>query len=413
MNNLTNKLIPELRFSEFNGNDTWRERKLAEILFEHCSLSTGKEEVFSVSVNKGIINQIEHLGRSFSAANTDNYNRVLPGDIIYTKSPTGNFPYGIIKQSRLSKDVIVSPLYGVFTPNTEELGYILDAYFESIENTNNYLSSIIQKGAKNTINIKNETFLSKSLVVPTDINEQIKISSLLSSLDILITLQADKLNSLKNHKKSLAQSLFPQEGTKIPKFRFKEFEKNREWEFLNGNNLFEPISNKNHNSDLMILAITQEHGAIPRNLINYNVVVTEKSIESYKVVEVGDFIISLRSFQGGIEFSNYKGICSPAYIILRKKNKYSENEFYKHYFKTDLYIRSLNKNLEGIRDGKMVSYSQFSEIQIPNPNPKEQKKIANTLSSIDELIKEQFDKIEQLKTHKKGLIQGLFPQVRN
>lgn len=196
----------------------------------------------------------------------------------------------------------------------------------------------------------------------------------------------------------------------IPEFRFPEFLNDKEWEYLNGNELFDTISNKNHNSNLPILAITQEQGAIPRNLINYNVVVTEKSLEGYKVVEIGDFIISLRSFQGGIEYSYYKGICSPAYIILRKKNKNSENEFYKHYFKTDSYIRNLNKNLEGLRDGKMVSYSQFSEILIPNPNPLEQQKIASCLSSLDELLTAHTDKLEALKTYKGGLMQNLFPQ---
>src|SRR5690606_34341905 len=91
------------------------------------------------------------------------------------------------------------------------------------------------------------------------------------------------------------------------------------WETKLGSDVFESISNKNHNSDLPILAISQEHGAIPRNMIDYQISVTDKSIESYKVVEIGDFIISLRSFQGGIEFSKYQGICSPAYIILKNK----------------------------------------------------------------------------------------------
>lgn len=103
----------------------------------------------------------------------------------------------------------------------------------------------------------------------------------------------------------------------VPRLRFPEFRTNID--FFNGNLLFEQISNKNHNSDLPILAITQDRGAIPRNEIDYNITATEKSISTYKVVEVGDFIISLRSFQGGIEYSNYKGICSPAYIVLRKK----------------------------------------------------------------------------------------------
>ncbi|GAA5220580.1 restriction endonuclease subunit S [Membranihabitans marinus] len=195
----------------------------------------------------------------------------------------------------------------------------------------------------------------------------------------------------------------------IPELRFPEFQIERDWEYLNGNELFETISNKNHNSDLPILAITQEQGAVPRELINYNVSVSDKSVESYKVVEVGDFIISLRSFQGGIEYSKYLGLCSPAYIILRKKQNDSNN-FYRHFFKSFLFIQDLNRNLEGIRDGKMISYKQFSDILIPHPKKQEQQKIASCLSSLDELIAAHSDKLDALKDHKKGLMQNLFPQ---
>jgi len=177
---------------------------------------------------------------------------------------------------------------------------------------------------------------------------------------------------------------------------------------MNGDIVFEQITNKNHNSDLPILAITQEHGAIPRDKIDYNVSVTDKSIESYKVVEIGDFIISLRSFQGGIEYSVYKGICSPAYIILRKKINAVEH-FFKQYLKTDSFIQELNRDIEGIRDGKMVSYKQFSNLLLPTPLLEEQQKIADCLSSIDELVSGQTQKLEALKAHKKGLMQQLFP----
>jgi type I restriction enzyme S subunit len=178
---------------------------------------------------------------------------------------------------------------------------------------------------------------------------------------------------------------------------------------MSGDKLFNPISNKNHNSDLPILAITQEYGAIPRDEIDYTVIVSDKSVESYKVVEIGDFIISLRTFQGGIEYSNYKGLCSPAYVVLRKKNNKDIDDFFKHYFKTDRLIKDLNKNIEGIRDGKMVSFKQFSEILLPRPRPEEQQKIADCFSSIDELITAQSQKLETLKAHKKGLMQQLFP----
>lgn len=195
----------------------------------------------------------------------------------------------------------------------------------------------------------------------------------------------------------------------VPKFRFLEFQRDG-IDFVHGNKLFKSITNKNHNSDLPILAITQDQGAVPRDQIEYNVTVTDKSLSNYKVVEVGDFIISLRSFQGGIEYSRFKGICSPAYIILRKREENISELYYKYFFKTWRYIQSLNRNLEGIRDGKMISYSQFSSVKVPYPRSfKEQQKIADCLSSIDELIDAESRKLKALEKYKKGLMQKLFP----
>ena len=195
----------------------------------------------------------------------------------------------------------------------------------------------------------------------------------------------------------------------IPALRFPEFLNDEKWKIVNGNELFESIVNKKHDSNLPVLAITQENGAVPRDTINYNVIVSDKSIEGYKVVEIGDFIISLRSFQGGIEYSRYKGICSPAYIILRKRSDNICNDFYRFYFKSHQYIQNLNSKIEGIRDGKMISFKQFSDIKIPFPHPIEQKKIADCLSSLDKHIDATKRKLEQLKEHKKGLMQRLFP----
>lgn len=194
----------------------------------------------------------------------------------------------------------------------------------------------------------------------------------------------------------------------VPKLRFKEFEQVDGINLEFGDILFESISNKNHDSKLPILAITQEQGAIPRDQIDYNVSVTAKSVASYKVVDIGDFIISLRSFQGGIEYSLYKGICSPAYIVLRKKSNLI-NEYYKYYFKSYQFIKEMNKDLEGIRDGKMVSYAQFSKLLLPHPLSEEQQKIADCLTSLDDLINAENKKLELLKEHKNGLMQKLFP----
>lgn len=191
-----------------------------------------------------------------------------------------------------------------------------------------------------------------------------------------------------------------------PRLRFPGFE--GQWKNYSGDELFNQISNKKHNSDLPILAITQEKGAVPRDQIDYHVSVTSESVESYKVVEVGDFIISLRSFQGGIEYSSYKGICSPAYVVLRGKHNVC-NDYFRHFFKSSKFVKDLTKNLEGLRDGKMISYKQFSEVSITLPSLPEQTHIAACLSSLDAVITAQTDKLTALRQHKQGLMQQLFP----
>jgi len=251
------------------------------------------------------------------------------------------------------------------------------------------------------------------LFIPS-LPEQTKIANFLTAVDDRISRLKKKKELLEQYKKGVMQRIFAGRDVACSvsttnAFRFKDEngEDFPEWEEKYGDDVFENVSDKNHNSDLPILAITQEHGAIPRDMIDYNISVTDKSIESYKVVQIGDFIISLRSFQGGIEYSNYKGICSPAYIILRPKIGANRN-FFKYYLKTETYIKELNRNLEGIRDGKMVSYKYFSDIGLPFPSLPEQTKIANFLSAIDAKISHCGQQIESMERWKKGLLQQLF-----
>jgi type I restriction enzyme S subunit len=174
---------------------------------EHGLKSSGDEQVFSVSVHKGLINQIEHLGRSFAAKATSHYNRVKPGDIIYTKSPTGNFPFGIIKRSGAKSDVIVSPLYGVFTPKTSYIGIILDAFFESPINAKNYLAPLVQKGAKNTIAITNKRFLEGRITVPSDVGEQNTLAAFVITAKSEIAIMQNQIVTLRHQKRGLMQKL--------------------------------------------------------------------------------------------------------------------------------------------------------------------------------------------------------------
>lgn len=166
----------EIRFRDKNGLffPNWEERNLNDILEEKKvkNKENNYEEVFSVAKEKGVVNQVEHLGRSYSSDDISNYRVVSPGDIIYTKSPTSEFPFGIIKQNKLNRTGVVSVLYGVFTPKNEEIGYIIDLYFSNWCNALNYLTPIVNKGAKNTINISNRTFLNGSKIYfPTMVEE--------------------------------------------------------------------------------------------------------------------------------------------------------------------------------------------------------------------------------------------------
>ncbi|HDR7174635.1 restriction endonuclease subunit S [Bacillus sp. FSL R9-6406] len=201
----------ELRFKDDEGNNfpDWKEYKLSEVLNERKEKCKDRSlEVHSVAVRAGVVNQIEHLGRVFAAKDISKYKVVKLGDIIYTKSPTGEFPYGIVKQSQLNKDVIVSPLYGVYEPLNYHLGYLLHSYFSFPINLNNYLHSIVNKGAKNTININNKTFVSKSLFLPSATEEQQKISNFFLRIDEKIKREEEKLVLLKKQKQGLLQEMF-------------------------------------------------------------------------------------------------------------------------------------------------------------------------------------------------------------
>ena len=197
--------------------------------------------------------------------------------------------------------------------------------------------------------------------------------------------------------------------TLTPKLRFPEFKIGPEWDAVNGDELFDLIDRRPAPPGLPILAITQEQGAVPRDQIDYHVSVTEASIASYKEVQPADFIISLRSFQGGIEYSRFHGICSPAYLILKRKGIGSD-DFFRHLFKSERFIQQLTRNIEGLRDGKMISYKQLSEQLLPAPDPAEQQKIAACLTSVDEQVAAEGRKLEALGAHKKGLMQQLFPR---
>ncbi|MDY4229271.1 MAG: restriction endonuclease subunit S [Prevotella sp.] len=189
-------------------NNTWGRIALYDVLTERKELNKHLYPVFSVSVSQGVVNQIEYLGRSFAAKDTSKYHVVHFGDIIYTKSPTGDFPYGIVKQSYNKENVAVSPLYGVYTPVNFSVGVFLHEYFKSNVNTYNYLHPLIQKGAKNTINISNQHFLENRVAMPLNKIEFANVSKLLFSLNSKVTLMQQIKDNYERQKQYLLRQMF-------------------------------------------------------------------------------------------------------------------------------------------------------------------------------------------------------------
>jgi putative type I restriction endonuclease len=190
------------------AHNTWQKTELKKVLQERNEKNANGYDVCSVSVTQGIVNQIEYLGRSFASKDTLHYNVVKYGDIVYTKSPTGDFPYGIVKRSNVKYDVAISPLYGVYKPVNNFVGIILHFYFMQPNNALNYLHPLIQKGAKNTINITNGRFLENTIPLPKKEDETKHLAWVLTSIQNKIILEQDLLHSYQKQKQYLLRQMF-------------------------------------------------------------------------------------------------------------------------------------------------------------------------------------------------------------
>ena len=200
--------VPEIRFNGFTHD--WEQRKLSDVLdivTKRNGEKYGKEEVLSVSDEYGCINQIKFQGRSFAGEDISNYKIVDTGDIIYTRSPLKSKPYGIIKV--VGDEIgIVSPLYIVNKVKEGNNSQFIYRVFDSPEKTNKYLSPLVRKGAKNTMNISNDEWLSGKIDVAPSYEEQYQIGLYFDHLDNLITLHQRQCDELKKMKKYMLQNMF-------------------------------------------------------------------------------------------------------------------------------------------------------------------------------------------------------------
>ena len=171
------------------------------------------------------------------------------------------------------------------------------------------------------------------------------------------------------------------------------------------------MTDKNH-PDETVLTIVQGKGTLPREQAGRNIHYDDASLSNYKMVQKGDFIIHLRSFEGGLEMANENGIVSPAYTILRGKKPHS-SRFYEAYFHTDEFVNHvLSKSVEGIRDGRQISYDAFKWLGLPYCSPSEQAKIAELFSVLTKRIEKQTVLVDSLKKYKRGLHKLVFIKNR-
>lgn len=202
----------KIRLTKANGQafPDWQEIRLGNILrvkkLRNREGRFHRNDVLSVSGEFGIVNQIEHLGRSYAGESLDNYHIVETGDIVYTKSPLKSNPYGIIKVNK-GKPGIVSTLYAVYEVREGYSGDFIDRYFELDDNLNRYLEPLVHKGAKNDMKISSERVLIDPITVPC-IEEQRKIADALSALDAKIQALTDQVTKLQTFKKGLLQQMF-------------------------------------------------------------------------------------------------------------------------------------------------------------------------------------------------------------
>jgi type I restriction enzyme S subunit len=417
----TPALVPKLRFPGFS--EPWAYDPLSKVLTEHKNKNTAGRDVFSVSMEHGIVNQIELLGRSFAAADTSHYTIGRRYDVVYTKSPLKAFPFGIVKQCKFDGEVALSPLYGVFTPPNPHLGLMIEAYFESPNRSKDFLSPLCQKGAKNTLQITNTTFLSGRVPLPPQPAEQQKIAECLSSVDELMAAQARKVEALKTHKKGLMQQLFPREGETQPRLRFPEFQNAGEWEEQPFSNLCDikhgyPFESEffSNEGDYVLLtpgSFYEEGGY--RNRAEKQKYFTGEIPRDY-VLTKGDMLVAMTEQAAGLLGSPLIVPESDKFLhnqrlglIAKKPGVAWENEFFFHVFNTQRVRKAIHDTASGAKV-RHTSPTKIGDVLVPVPSTlSEQQCIADCLSSLDALITVEIQKLEALKTHKKGLMQQLFP----
>ena len=398
---------PKIRFKGFTKD--WEQRKLSDVLdivTKRNGEKYGKEEVLSVSDEYGCINQIKFQGRSFAGEDISNYKIVDTGDIIYTRSPLKSKPYGIIKV--VGDEIgIVSPLYIVNKVKEGNNSQFIYRVFDSPEKTNKYLSPLVRKGAKNTMNISNDEWLSGKIDVAPSYEEQYQIGLYFDHLDNLITLHQRKCEQTKNLKKYMLQKMFPQNGAKVPEIRFNGF--THDWEQRKFGSLLEETRNKTIFEDEdTLLSCAIDGMYLNSELFSH---FRGSSNIGYLKVKKNDLILSAQNLHLGncnVNLRFEHGIISPAYKVyeLVGCNPLFMQAWVKKDSTKDFFLKSSTEGASVCR--KNIVWEELYKQELPVPSIEEQTKVGEYFYSLDHLITLHQRKCDELKKMKKFMLQNMF-----
>ena len=266
-----------------------------------------------------------------------------------------------------------------------------------------YVAITSQRSGQPGVNA--QEYADYQLMLPSK-TEQQQIGMTLRSLDDLITLHQRKYDKLVILKKSMLEKMFPKDGESVPEIRFAGF--TDPWEQRKASEVFQIVDDRGHPT-LPVLSATQNQGMIYRDDSGRYIGHDESNEIGYKRVLPGDFVVHLRSFQGGFAHSQYEGITSPAYTVFRAKEPTSHSDrFWKHWFMSEHFIAGLSTVTYGIRDGRSISVDEFMNTFLAFPAVEEQAAISRLFDYLDDLITLHQRKLELLQNIKKSLLDKMF-----
>ena len=391
---------PEIRFKGYT--DEWEQRKVGELLEERNEQAPMSEDypLMAFIANQGVAPKGERYDRS-ALVNDETgkkYKRTEFGDFIYSSNNLETGSIGLNKYG----NACISPVYSIFKPTGKaELDFLGRRFLRKdfINEMVRWRQGVVYGQWK----IHETDFMKIEVRIPS-IDEQKKIGQYFDSLDNLITLHQRKCDEVKSLKKYMLQKMFPQNEQKVPEIRFEGF--TEAWEQRKLGDVFKEYSEKNH-TELSALTIIQGGGTVKREESDRNLMYDESNLSNYKMVRKNDFIVHLRSFEGGLEKSSLDGIISPAYHTFH--SDVADSRFYYSYFRSHEFIKhKLVPHVYGIRDGRSIDITGMKTIEIPYTSMEEQRKIGDYLEFLDHLITLHQQKCEELKKIKKFMLQKMF-----